>query len=170
VLAGCLLALGLRRAELASASWSGLFDDGAGRVGLRVLGKGGKERVVKVRPDLMSALRRHRRERGLGTDLDPNDASPLAVGRHGGRLSVRGVHREVAACARAAGLRKAVSPHWCRHTHATLALQGGATVEQVREQLGHASVATTSIYLHAATGLADVAGDHLPFSIGGGDA
>jgi integrase/recombinase XerD len=167
---GLLLGLGLRRDELRRASWGDLFDDGAGRTGLRVRGKGNKDRTVKVRPDLMAVLRRHRAERGLGADLDPADASPLALNRDGARASACAIHRLVTSVARAAGLRKRPSPHWLRHSHASAALQNGATVEQLREALGHSSIAVTSVYLHAATGLADTAADHLPFEIGGGDA
>ncbi|NBF18134.1 tyrosine-type recombinase/integrase, partial [Pseudomonas sp. Fl4BN2] len=45
-------------------------------------------------------------------------------------------------------LRKA-SPHWMRHTHATHALARGAELTTVRDNLRHASVSTTSIYLHS---------------------
>ncbi|WP_258316431.1 site-specific integrase [Cylindrospermopsis raciborskii] len=41
------------------------------------------------------------------------------------------------------------SPHWLRHTHASLALQNGADINQVSTSLGHSSVATTTKYLHA---------------------
>jgi site-specific recombinase XerD len=44
-------------------------------------------------------------------------------------------------------LRRA-SPHWMRHTHATHALARGAELTTVRDNLRHASIATTSIYLH----------------------
>jgi site-specific recombinase XerD len=44
-------------------------------------------------------------------------------------------------------LRKA-SPHWLRHTHATHALARGAELTTVRDNLRHASVSTTSLYLH----------------------
>ena len=44
-------------------------------------------------------------------------------------------------------LRRA-TPHWTRHTHATHALQRGAELTTVRDNLRHASVSTTSIYLH----------------------
>ena len=45
-------------------------------------------------------------------------------------------------------LRRA-TPHWLRHTHATHALQGGAELTTVRDNLRHASLATTSMYLHS---------------------
>ena len=44
-------------------------------------------------------------------------------------------------------LRRA-SPHWMRHTHATHALERGVDLTTVRDNLRHASLATTSIYLH----------------------
>jgi site-specific recombinase XerD len=45
-------------------------------------------------------------------------------------------------------LRRA-TPHWMRHTHATHALQAGAELTTVRDNLRHASLATTSMYLHS---------------------
>ncbi|WOD15513.1 site-specific integrase [Paraburkholderia kirstenboschensis] len=41
-----------------------------------------------------------------------------------------------------------VSPHWLRHTHATHALKAGVQLVTVRDNLRHASIATTSTYLH----------------------
>jgi site-specific recombinase XerD len=43
---------------------------------------------------------------------------------------------------------KRATPHWLRHTHATHALAAGAELTTVRDNLRHASVATTSVYLH----------------------
>jgi len=54
---------------------------------------------------------------------------------------------EVEAPAAAEKLRRA-TPHWLRHTHATHALGRGAELTTVRDNLRHASMATTSIYLH----------------------
>ncbi len=44
--------------------------------------------------------------------------------------------------------RRRASPHWMRHTHATHALARGAELTTVRDNLRHASLSTTSIYLH----------------------
>lgn len=54
---------------------------------------------------------------------------------------------EVRSPATAEKLRRA-SPHWMRHTHATHALARGAELTTVRDNLRHASLSTTSIYLH----------------------
>jgi integrase/recombinase XerD len=42
-----------------------------------------------------------------------------------------------------------VSPHWLRHAHASHSLDNGAPIHLVQQTLGHASVATTGLYLHA---------------------
>jgi site-specific recombinase XerD len=55
---------------------------------------------------------------------------------------------EVEAPATAQKLKRA-SLHWMRHTHATHALARGAELTTVRDNLRHASISTTSIYLHS---------------------
>jgi integrase/recombinase XerD len=51
--------------------------------------------------------------------------------------------------AQRAGIAGNVSPHWRRHSHASHALERGASVALVRDTLGHASLAVTSMYTHA---------------------
>ena len=47
-----------------------------------------------------------------------------------------------------AGKLQRATPHWTRHTHATHLLEGGAKLTTVRDNLRHALLATTSMYLH----------------------
>ena len=54
--------------------------------------------------------------------------------------------------AKQAGVTGTVSPHWLRHAHASHALDHGAPIHLVQATLGHASVSTTSAYLHARPG------------------
>jgi integrase len=61
----------------------------------------------------------------------------------------RGVHFMVKRAAAKAGINEDVSPHWLRHAHA---IDGGASVPEVKETLGHGNIATTSGYLHARPG------------------
>ena len=74
----------------------------------------------------------------------------------GGRVDVNAVLAAVASFAPAderdvirAGIEKAVSPHWMRHAHASHALDRGAPVHLVQATLGHASLSSTSRYLHS---------------------
>jgi integrase/recombinase XerD len=153
-----LAGTGLRVAEAAGATWRDLFRDPEGRLGLRVLGKGSKERVVKIRDDVFAALVAvHGSNR-----LDARDTSPLLIDRRGTGYSVRGIHKLVAQTAMTAGISKPVSPHWLRHTHATLAASNGASVFTIQQSLGHSRIETSQRYIHWARGLADSTADALP--------
>jgi integrase/recombinase XerD len=114
--------------------------------GLRVLGKGGKERIVPVgsyaRRALAAYLVRGRPvlvARGRGTPA-------LFVNARGGRLSRQSAWAVLRSVAEKAGITADVSPHTLRHSYATHLLDGGADIRVVQELLGHASVTTTQIY------------------------
>jgi integrase/recombinase XerD len=114
--------------------------------GLRVLGKGGKERIVPVgsyaRRALEAYLVRGRpalTARGRGTPA-------LFVNARGGRLSRQSAWAVLRSVADKAGITAEVSPHTLRHSYATHLLDGGADIRVVQELLGHASVTTTQIY------------------------
>jgi integrase/recombinase XerD len=114
--------------------------------GLRVLGKGGKERIVPVgsyaRGALDAYLVRGRpalTARGRGTPA-------LFVNARGGRLSRQSAWAVLQSVADKAGIAADVSPHTLRHSYATHLLDGGADIRVVQELLGHASVTTTQIY------------------------
>lgn len=160
-----LLLTGLRVSELASAEWRHLFRDPEGRLGLLVVGKGGKERVIKVRDDLFALLRQERERKGLPTKLDGRDRTPLLAGRGKKPYTTRGLHKLVATAAKVAGIDKPVSPHWLRHSFATLAAVGGAPAYQLQADLGHARLETSQRYVHWAKGLADSAVDALPIGL-----
>ncbi len=133
-----LYATGVRVAELAGLD---VGDVDLREGGVRVLGKGGKERVVPLGRQAIGAL-----ESYLGPRRDGQ--GPVFRNRRGGRLTVRSIHRIVGARARTAGLAGRVTPHTMRHTFATHLLDAGADLRLIQELLGHARLATTQKYTH----------------------
>lgn len=131
---------GLRISELCSLTWVDVQrNSDAGQ--LTVFGKGGKTRVVKLPARVyqkLSALR-----------SDQADSDPVFLSREKGALSPEQVHRIVHSAAKRAGIDRAVSAHWLRHAHASHALDNGAPIHLVQATLGHASLTTTSRYVHA---------------------
>lgn len=115
--------------------------------GLRLFGKGAKERVVPLGSFARDALDAWLvRGRPTFAARGSSGGPALLLNTRGGRLSRQsawGVLREQAA---RAGLSEDISPHTLRHSYATHLLDGGADVRVVQELLGHASVTTTQIY------------------------
>lgn len=140
-----LYASALRVSELVGAQLADLDRE---RMTLRVLGKGGKERVVPFGIPARRALDAY-----LGTArpvlLDGrDDPGTIFVGARGARLSTRGVYQLVAGLLADLPGSGPSGPHAFRHTAATHLLDGGADLRAVQELLGHASLATTQIYTH----------------------
>jgi integrase/recombinase XerD len=160
-----MLGTGLRVAELASAQWRHLYRDPDGNLGLLVVGKGGRERVVAIRPDLWRLLEADRRRRGLSPELSAADTSPLVADARRTSASAMSVWRWVRAAADAAGIDKPLSPHWLRHTFGTLTAYGGANVFEIQQAMGHAQITTSQRYIHWGKGLADSAAHRLPISL-----
>jgi integrase/recombinase XerD len=153
-----LAGTGLRVAEAAAATWRDLFRDPDGRLGLRVIGKGSKERVVKIRGDVFASLVALH-----GADqLDQRDTTALLPDSRNTAYTTRGLHKLIAQAVEASGIRKRVSPHWLRHTHATLAAANGASAFVIQAGLGHARLETSARYVHLARGLEETTVDALP--------
>jgi site-specific recombinase XerD len=108
-------------------------------------GKGGKRRVVGVDAGTVALLGRWlelRRKRGL-----PSGRAPLFCSLAGGPLDLSYVRHMLPRLARKAGIERRVHSHGLRHAFAVDLVRGGAPLYVVRDALGHASVATTQVYL-----------------------
>ncbi|MFT0547084.1 tyrosine-type recombinase/integrase [Allopusillimonas ginsengisoli] len=163
---------GMRIHEIAKAKLADLRVynlNGGDMTYLTILGKGKKLREVPFTEGLQQYLRTYLQLRGLDHTqlhaLDPNTPLIASLEDSTAFLAVRSlghlakdlfgqVAQELASTdpMSAQGLQRA-SMHWLRHTHATHALQNNVPVKTVKENLGHASLSTTSIYTH--TELAD---------------
>jgi integrase/recombinase XerD len=114
---------------------------------VRVIGKGGKERVVPVGRHAAEALRRYL-ARGRPF-LDSRHRPELFLNARGGPLTRAGAFLILRKLAEAAGLEpQRVHPHLLRHSFATHLLEGGADLRSVQEMLGHADLSTTELYTH----------------------
>ena len=113
-----------------------------GRDVLRIVGKGGKERLVPILPITQRAV-----ERYLAICPYPLDAvAPLFVGAKGGPLSPRIIQLAIARMRDELALPDTATPHALRHSFATHLLAAGADLRQIQELLGHASLSTTQVY------------------------
>ncbi len=134
-----LYSCGLRLAELRGLDRDRV--DIRGRQ-LRVLGKGGKERVVPVGRRALEALQSYLATRGS------DGVRALFTSTRGGRLSRRQIQRDMTRLLEGAAEGEPLSTHSLRHTFATHLLDRGADLVSVKELLGHASLSTTRIYTH----------------------
>jgi integrase/recombinase XerC len=138
-----LYSTGVRVAELSQASLSDVDLLGGA---MKVLGKGGKQRIALLGRFAEEALRRYlpvRAEwnRGLSRNR-------IFLSRTGRPLQERDLHRIVTKYAKSLWPRRIVSPHTLRHSFATHLLDNGADLRDVQELLGHANLSTTQIYTH----------------------
>ena len=151
-------ASGLRLSELVGLNLEDL--NLSGRM-VRVLGKGGKERIVPFNKSAESAIRASladyehwgqtpvvRLHSRSGQSSGRKRAQPLFVNYQGGRLSTRSVDRLVRKYVASCSTRFGISPHALRHSFATHLLERGADLRAIQELLGHARLSTTQRYTH----------------------
>lgn len=133
---------GARVSEVTLLRWRDLRSTGQERGQVTLFGKGGKTRVVVLPIWLFDEL--------LILRGKASKEAPVFVSRKKcGAIQANQVRRIVEAAFKRAGISDNVSPHWLRHSHASHALDKGAPIQLVQATLGHKSVATTSLYLHA---------------------
>lgn len=136
-------ACGLRVSEVCALDVASLNREA---LTVRVMGKGGKERVVPYGPPAADALD-HWLECARPQLTGPLSGDALFLGDKGGRIDPRVVRFMVHKMAARAGVHD-IAPHGLRHSTATHLLQGGADLRAVQEMLGHASLSTTQRYTH----------------------
>jgi site-specific recombinase XerD len=161
---------GMRISEVAGAQMGHftrrLGPDGKDQWWLETLGKGDKERLLPVSPELIVELSRYREANGLSRLPRYREETPLVMpfagkmrnlSRSALHDAIKGIFEGAAKWLRSRGpdhhdsaaeLERA-SAHWLRHTTGSRMADGGVDLRSIRDNLGHVSLNTTSIYLHA---------------------
>ena len=142
-----LYSCGLRVSELTSLRLGDLF---FGEGYIRVTGKGDKQRLVPVSGAAREKIQRYLDDRATKTSA----SDVVFLNNRGTQLTRVTVFTILREAVHRAGIDKHISPHTFRHSFATHLLEGGASIRQVQEMLGHESILTTEIYTH-------LEGDHL---------
>jgi integrase/recombinase XerC len=142
-------ASGLRLSELAGLD---MDDVNLSAKMVRVLGKGGKPRLVPFNGPASSAIRTYLKDRmELVREASASRGrrrDPLFVNYRGTRLTTRSIDRLIRRYVAAFSARLGISPHALRHSFATHLLQRGADLRVIQELLGHARISTTERYTH----------------------
>jgi integrase/recombinase XerD len=141
-----LYATGLRVSELVGLVVQAVsLDMGV----VRVLGKGGKERLVPLGEEALDWIQRYLAE-ARPVLLASRSADDLFVTQRGSAMTRQAFWHLIKRYAAQAGIAKAISPHTLRHAFATHLLNHGADLRVVQMLLGHADISTTQIYTHVA--------------------
>jgi integrase/recombinase XerD len=144
-----LYATGLRVSELVKLKLKDVnFDAGY----LVAFGKGRKERIVPIGEVALASLRAYvetARPRLIRKGPVPEG---LFLTRLGRTMTRQAFWKLLGAYARAAGIRKAISPHMLRHSFATHLVEHGADLRAVQAMLGHTDIGTTEVYTHVSRG------------------
>ena len=136
-----LFGLGCRVSELCGLD---LEDFNATDAWLKVVGKGGKERLVPLSANLLEELKVYLSQ--VRTHLVKDDTHAILINDRGHRPSRVDVWRWLAAWSARAGFEEPIGPHQFRHGCATALLENGADLRTIQALLGHSSLQTTQIY------------------------
>lgn len=157
-LARFLYGTGLRISEALALQGKNLVLEGNHPVAVRVVGKGNKERLVPLSKTAQAVLLE------LGSPRGNANIFTFEGGKRKGRTpSARWVEAKFREAALRAGLDpRRFTPHKLRHAYATLLVEAGVELDAVKDLLGHESIATTQIYLHASRERLKEAASRLP--------
>ena len=137
-----LFATGMRIGEICTLD---IADVDLSQQMLRVLGKGNRQRLVSIaQQDVIDVLTYYVNERRKRNHNQPE----LFINRRGSRLTPDSVRLALRQYLAECGISKRITPHYFRHTAATLLLDAGVDIRIIQELLGHRSIVTTQRYTH----------------------
>lgn len=155
-----LFGLGCRVTELIQFN---LMDFHESDAWLKVIGKGGKERIVPLTEHLLHELKVYVRQ--VRPHIAKDGENSILVNDRGKRPSRVDIWRWLDAWSKRAGFEKTIHPHQFRHGCATALLESGADLRSIQKLLGHSSIQTTQIYTSVSTKkMQDTIDEHHPLS------
>ena len=134
---------GMRRTELCNLP---LENVNFSRNEIVVIGKGNKERIVPISPDLSKVLKIYYLEHRKPT---AEAEKYFFVSLKGKKITEKFVYLMVTSYLSQVSLKEKKSPHILRHSFATHVLNSGAEISKVKKIMGHASLASTQVYTNA---------------------
>ena len=137
-----LYSTGMRRIELVNVKEK---DIDFSRQVIKVLGKRNKERYVMVLPSVLKTLNQYL---SLKRDYEKNSVEALLITKKGIKIYETLVYRVINLYFSKVSTKAKKSPHILRHAFATQLLNNGASLNSVKELLGHSSLAATQVYTH----------------------
>ncbi len=139
-----LYSCGIRVSELVNMDVRNV--DFLGR-GIKVMGKGEKERLVPIGEKALNCLERYLEKRRE----TQGEKHALFLNYKAARISTRSISRLLSRYIKLLSIRKRVTPHTLRHTFATHLLNAGCDLRAIQEMLGHVNLSTTQVYTHLTT-------------------
>ena len=141
-----LYGCGLRVSELTNLKLSDLyFDEGF----IKVTGKGDKQRLVPIVKATQKYINLYVKEIRNHLNIQPGFEDTVFLNRRGKQLSRAMIFTIIRQLCEKIGLKRPISPHTFRHSFATHLLENGADLRSIQLMLGHESITTTEIYVHA---------------------
>ncbi|MCT4662728.1 MAG: tyrosine-type recombinase/integrase [Tissierellales bacterium] len=167
VIGSLLITTGLRVAELCNIKMKDFFTDDYGNIGIYIYDtKGEKNREIKVRPDVFEYIYEY------GDSLDRKISIPdiknneyLLTTRTNNRVTEDYIRKIIKNASAKAGINKNVSPHWFRHTSASLSIKNGCDIAKVTENFGWSSLKVAKRYLHNMDRLTNTSVDYVQVSL-----
>lgn len=142
-----MYATGMRISELSALTLNNIFMD---ELFIKVLGKGGKERIIPFGRTALEYLKAYI-ENARHEFLKPGKSCDCAfLNRNGNKISRQGLWKIIRGYSLKLGLTETLTPHTLRHSFATHLIEKGADLRSVQMMLGHSSLSTTEIYTHLA--------------------
>lgn len=137
-----LFAGGFRVSELCKLDFG---DISADHLAIRINGKGNKERTIYLENiEVVKALNRYLIVRDAAEVENPY----VFITKFHKPITTQAVRNLVEKYTKLAGINKKVTPHFFRHSFASLLLEEGVDIKYIQDFLGHSSISTTQIYLH----------------------